>query len=70
MEVNEAGEWYDIVLFYFFAFIFRAAPVAYGSSRAKGQIGALASGLCQSYGNTGSESYLWATPQLVVMPDP
>ena len=31
-----------------------AAPKAYGGSQAKGPIGAVATGLCQSHSNTGS----------------
>ena len=43
--------------FFFFCLLsfFRAAPEAYGGSRARGRIGAVAAGLCQSYSNTGSE---------------
>ena len=50
--------------------LFRAAPAAYGGSQARGQIGAAATGLCQSHSNTGSELHLWATPQLRAMLDP
>ena len=35
-------------------FIFRAAPEAYGSSQARGQIKAAAAGLCYSHSNVGS----------------
>ena len=41
-------------LFLFFFFFFRAAPAAYGSSWARGRIGAAATGLRQSHRNTGS----------------
>ena len=41
-----------------------ATPAAYGGSQARGQIGALASGLCQSHSNVGSESHLQPTPRL------
>ena len=55
-------------LFFFFAY-FRAAPVAYGHSHARGLIGAVAAGLCHSHSNSGSELHLRPTPQLKAMPD-
>ena len=51
-------------------FLFRAAPVAYGSSWARGQIGAAVAGLCHSHDNAGSKLHLRPTLQLVAMPDP
>ena len=36
-------------------FFLRAIPTAYGSSRARGQIGAAATGLCHSHSNSKSE---------------
>ena len=52
-----------------FAFLFfRATPMAYGSSQARGRIGATAASLCHS--NSGSKPCLRPTPQLVTMPDP
>ena len=47
-----------------------ATPAAYGGSQARGQIGAVAIGLCQSHSNTGSQPRVRPTPQLVAMPDP
>ena len=44
-----------------FFFFFRAAPVAYGSSQARGWIGATADGLHHSHSNMGSEPGLWPT---------
>ena len=44
--------------------------MAHGGSQARGRIGAVASGLHQSYSNTGSEPHLRPTPQLTAMPDP
>ena len=38
--------------------LFMATLVAYGSSQARGQIGALATGLCHSHSNVGSEPWL------------
>ena len=40
---------------FFFFFLFRAMPVAYGSSKARGWIGATAAGLCRSHSHLGSE---------------
>ena len=54
---------------YFFG-LFMAAPVAYGSSQAQGPIGAVASGLCRSHSNTGSEPRLPLIPQLTAKLDP
>ena len=44
--------------------LFRAAPTAYGSSKARGRIGATAASLHHSHSNTRSEPILWPTPQL------
>ena len=41
--------------FYFYFLLFRAAPVAYGSSQARGQIGDAAAGLHHSHSNARSE---------------
>ena len=55
--------------FFFFAFSL-AAPKAYGGSQARGQIRAVAAGLCHSHSNAGSEPHPRPTPQLTAMPDP
>ena len=71
----------DGVNFYFYLFIYClfaiswAAPTACGVSQARGRIGAVASGLCHSHSNSGSElldpfGSLQPTPQLTAMPDP
>jgi len=44
--------------------------VAYGSSQARGQIGAVAARLHYSHGNVESEPRLQCTSQLMVMQDP
>ena len=44
--------------FYLFVCLFSAAPATYGGSQAKGQIGAIATGLCHSHSNAGSEPSL------------
>ena len=58
--------------FFFFFFLvfclFRAAPMAYGGSQARGPIGAVAASLHHSH--AGSEPCLQPTPQLTAMPDP
>ena len=48
----------------FFLLLFRAAPVAYGGSQARGQIGATDASLHHSHSNFGSEPHLQPTPQL------
>ena len=57
-----------IILFCLFAFS-RAAPTAYGGSQARDLIRTVATGLCQSHSNAGSEPRLQPTPQLTAMPD-
>ena len=47
-----------IPLFYFIFCLFRAAPMAYGSSQARGRIGAAAAGMCYRHSNTGPKSRL------------
>ena len=44
--------------------LFRAAPMAYESSQARGQIRAVAAGLRHSHCNTRYKPPLWPTPQL------
>ena len=61
-----------IIIIIIIAF-FRATPIAYGNSQARGQIRATAASLHHSHGNTGSElclHHLQPTPQLMAMPDP
>ena len=48
--------------FFFFFFLIRATPAAYGCSQARGRIRAAAASLHHS--NVGSEQYLWPMPQL------
>ena len=64
----------SITFLFFFFFpvfgLFRAEPMAHGGSQARGLIGAVASGLCQSHSNAGSKPNLRPTPQLVEMLDP
>ena len=64
---------FDFCLFVFvfvFVLLFRAAPMAYESSQAKGRIRATAAGLHHDHNNEGSEPPLPPTPQLMAMPDP
>ena len=58
---------------FFCLFVFAiswATLAAYGGSQAKGQIGAVATGLRQGHSNEGSEPRPQPTPQLMAMPDP
>ena len=48
----------------------RAAPEAYGSSQARGRIGATAAGLHHSHSNARSELCLRVIPQLTATSDP
>ena len=50
-------------LFFLFC-LFRATPLAYGSSQARGPIWAVAASLHHSHSYTRSEPCLWPTPQL------
>ena len=67
-----------VTLLFFFFFVFFvvvvvaiswAAPAAYRGSQARGQIGAVATGLLQSHSNVGSELRLQLTPQPTATPD-
>ena len=63
-----------IFIFFFFSFFglfafSRATSTAYGESQARGQIGAIATGLHQSHTNAGSKPHLQPTPQLMATPD-
>ena len=49
---------------------FRAAPVAYGGSQARGPMGTSAAGLHHSHSHRGSKLCLRPTPQLTATPDP
>ena len=48
-----------VILLFFF--LFRAAPVAYGGSQTRGQMGATTVSLCHSHSNTGFKLHLWPT---------
>ena len=52
--------------FFFLISFFRTAPMAYGSSQARGRIGAAAASLHHSHSDTGSKPHLWPTSQLMV----
>ena len=51
-------------------FFLCVAPMAYGLSKARGQIGTTVAGLHHSHNNAGSKPHLQPTPQLTAMPDP
>ena len=42
----------------FFFFLFKVAPAAYGSSQARGRIGATAADLCHSHSNARAKLHL------------
>ena len=63
------GQGCCFILFLVF-FKFRAAPVAYGDSQARGLIETVAAGLRYGHGNARSEPYLLLMLQLVAKPDP
>ena len=48
----------ELLSILFLCFIFIAAPGAYGSSWARGQIRSATAGLCHSHSNSGSEPHL------------
>ena len=54
----------SVIYIYFCLFAFaRAAPAAYGGSQVRGLIGAVATSLCLSHSNRGSELCPRPTPQ-------
>ena len=57
------------MLFFFFC-LFRAAPAAYVSFQARGQIKAVAASLHDSHSKAESELCLLTTPQLTTVLDP
>ena len=59
----------SFLFFFFFLLLFRAAPTAYGGSQARAPIGATAVSLHHSHSDSGSESHLCPTPQLMATPD-
>ena len=56
------------IIFFFFG-LYRAAPVTYGGSQARGLIRAAAAGLHHSHSNAESELSLQPTPELMAVPD-
>ena len=54
----------------FVCLLFRATPKTYGSSQARGRIGARATSQHHSHSNMGSKLHLRPTPQLMATPDP
>ena len=61
---------YNFIFIYLFFLLSRAAPKAYGSCQARSCIRAVATGLCHSHSNMGSEPHLQPTPQLTTVADP
>ena len=56
-------------VYFFFSFVFRVTPAAYGSSQARGWIRAAAASLYHSHSNMESEPCLRPIPRLTAMPD-
>ena len=56
--------------FFFGGGLFRATPVAYRDSQARGWIKAVAAVLHHSHSNTGSKPHLWPKQQLRAMAGP
>ena len=63
---------FKILINFFFVFcLFRAVPAAQGGSQARGQIRAVATSLCHSHGNMGSEpNVLMDTSQVFLNTEP
>ena len=55
----------ESAFFFFFFFLFRAAPVAYGSSQARGRISATAAGLQHSHRDARSKPHPRPMPHLI-----
>ena len=47
-----------LINFFFFFGLFRAVPLAYRGSQARGSVGAVADGLCHSHSNPRSKLHL------------
>ena len=66
-QIKRKDNWIEIFLvtlqFFLVLFfcLFRAAPVAHGGSQARGQIGAVATGLHHSHSNTRAKPHLQPT---------
>ena len=61
------------ILGFFFLFVFwlfRAAPMAYVISQARGEIRAAVAGLHHNHSNAVSKMHLQHSPQLIATPDP
>ena len=55
LEISVIWNGLFIYLFIYYFLLFRATPMAYGGSQARGEIGTVAAGLYQSHSNVGSE---------------
>ena len=70
-RTNVVGTSVPFGFFVLFCFLlFRATPAAYGSSQARGCIGAAAAGPRHSHSNVGSKPRLQPIPQLMATLDP
>ena len=69
-DVASSLQWLQSLLWYDFFGLFRAAPMTYGGSQARGPIGAVAAGLRHSHSDARSKPCLRPTRQLRTVPDP
>ena len=60
----------ELAFFFFFSFLFRAGPLAYGGSQARGWSRAVAAGSHHSHSNARYGLCLGPIPQLMATPDP
>ena len=70
--INQCPEKYHTseIFFFFVFYLFRAAPMAYGGSKARGPFGAGAAGLRHSHSISGPELHQQSIPPLAALPDP
>ena len=61
---------FSFLYFFFFFCLFSTVPVTFGSSQARGRIGAAGANLRHSRSNARSEPCLWLAAQLMATPDP
>ena len=60
----------DLIFYFQFFGLFRAVPMAYGSSQARSRIGPASASLQHNHSNARSELHLQPTPQLKATRDP
>ena len=68
--IGKAQRGSHLFIYLFIYCLFRAMPMAYGGSQARGQIGAIADSLRQNHSHVRPEPRLRPAPQLTATPDP